>query len=90
VVEGPVVAAVFAEAEQAALEERAERATDYGTPEDWALAIGDHRLLLVPTTKEWLYFDTLHGTYEPTGHGAGEVWFGVANGRLGVKHRQQG
>ncbi len=85
-----MVAAFFALTEQAALEERAATATGYGVPEDWMLTVGDHRLLLVPTTGEWLYFDTLHGTYEPTGHAAGEVWFGVVDGHLGVKRRDQG
>lgn len=87
----------FAAEEQAALEARAaarwarvERGEltpeeGMGTSGEWELRVGEHRLLLVPSTGEWLWLDEVHGTWEPTGHAAGQVRFGVQDGELGVK-----
>lgn len=56
-----------------------------GAIEEWKLEIAGHQLLLVPSTREWLYYDRVHDTWEPTGYSAGEVRFGVDAGALGVK-----
>ena len=56
-----------------------------GTISDWTLEIGPHRVALVPPTGEWLYYDAIHGTWEPTGYKAGEVRFGIRDGELGVR-----
>jgi hypothetical protein len=88
---------VFAEEDQAALEAKAtarlsrvERGeltpqAGMGTIEEWRLDLCAHRLLLVPSTREWLYYDRAHDTWEPTGYLAGEVRFGVNGDTLGVK-----
>jgi len=88
---------VFAEEDQAALEAKAaarlsrvERGeltpqAGMGTIEEWRLDLPGHQLLLVPSTREWLYYDQVHDTWEPTGYCAGEVRFGVSADSLGVK-----
>ena len=52
------------------------------TPDAWELHVGPHRLLLVPSTKEWLYYDALHDTWESTGLRAGEAVFRSFDGVL--------
>jgi hypothetical protein len=88
---------IFAEEEQAALEAKAvarwapvERGelsatSAMGTPEEWTIEIGAHRLLLVPSTREWLFYDHVHDSWESTGYIAGAVQFGVCAGELGVR-----
>lgn len=88
---------MFADDEQVALEAKATARwgrvdrgeltpeSGMGTIEEWQLDIAGHRLLLVPSTGEWLYYDSVHDTWEPTGYSAGEVRFGVDAEALGVK-----
>jgi hypothetical protein len=88
----------FAAEEQAALEAKAaarwERVgrgelspeAGMGAIEEWTMEIGGNRLALVPSTSEWLYYDPVHDTWEPTGYTAGTVRFGVGPDGLGVKH----
>lgn len=91
--------ALFAEEEQAALEAKAaarwasvERgettpAQAMGEMAEWQLEIGGCRLLLVPFNRQWLRYDSIHDTFEPTGYRAGQAHFGVLDGALGVKLR---
>jgi hypothetical protein len=86
--------AAFAEEDQIALEARAahrwsrvergelDPSTAMSTMEEWELKIADRRLLLVPSTKDWFWYDSVHDSWESTGHRAGDVIFGVAHGVL--------
>lgn len=56
-----------------------------GSMDEWELRLGAHRLALVPSTRQWLFLDPVHGTWEPTGFSAGQAVFGVQDGELGVR-----
>ena len=74
-----VTASGVLEEEQAALEakavvrwarvERGELTPEaaMGSMDEWMLDSDGRRLLLVPSTREWLYFDDVHGTWESAG-----------------------
>jgi hypothetical protein len=51
------------------------------------LVVGRHRFLLEPITRKWHFWDAMHGTWEPTGHGVGEVTFGEQGGHVIVTKR---
>lgn len=61
------------------------RSGDLGHPREWALQLGDHVLLLLPATGEWVHLDRIHDSWEPTGQRAGEVTFRVVDGHLGYR-----
>ncbi len=45
----------------------------------WTFAREGHRWLMSPATGRWFIHDRVHGTWEPTGFGAGEVVFSVVH-----------
>ena len=52
----------------------------FGPMEDWIFQISDEwKLLLIPFTGQWLFFDSVHDDWQDTGHKAGEVVFFVEN-----------
>ncbi|WP_331953641.1 hypothetical protein [Pengzhenrongella sp.] len=53
-----------------------------GDFEDWVLDLDGYRLLLHPPTGQWLGYDRVHNTWEPTGIGSGEATFTIIDGRL--------
>ena len=57
----------------------------FGQIEDWTLRLGDQRLFLDPTSREWFYFDHLHHQWVKTGVGPGQIEFVEVFGKLGVK-----
>jgi hypothetical protein len=59
----------------------------FGPMEDWILAVGRHKLLLMPGNGEWALWDPLHQSWEHTGLGSGEVDFGLEAGRLVIQRR---
>ncbi|MBN1249392.1 MAG: zinc ribbon domain-containing protein [Anaerolineae bacterium] len=59
----------------------------FGAFETWVLPLGEHRLLLHPAHRQWFYLDRLHGTWEATGFGPGEVIFYVVESKLGCRRR---
>ena len=61
----------------------------FGPYENWSLRLGTRLLLLHPVLKEWLYFDELHGTWERTGFGPGEVVFVASGDRLGFRRKKR-
>ncbi len=57
--------------------------TVFGPMEDWIFEVGDGwKLLLIPFSSRWWYFDRIHDDWQDTGHGMGEVVFQVNEGLL--------
>lgn len=57
----------------------------FGPLESWQLQVGLHRLLLDPLQKQWLHYDPLHDSWQPTGIGPGEGIFYAWGKRLGLQ-----
>jgi hypothetical protein len=56
-----------------------------GPMEEWIFDLEGHQLFLNPVARQWLFFDRVHKTWEPTGFGPGEVEFIVFQDQLGVR-----
>ena len=54
----------------------------YGALETWIMKLGERSLLLFPLQYEWMYWDALHETWEPTGVAPGEAEFIAEGNRL--------
>jgi DNA-directed RNA polymerase subunit RPC12/RpoP len=54
----------------------------FGPSDDWVLDLGLYKLLLIPFSRQWWLFDTIHDEWVDTGYRAGEVTFSVENGML--------
>lgn len=63
----------------------AQVAAVFGLLESWVLPVGTHRLLLHPVLKEWLYYDAVHDSWQPTGIAPGEGVFYAQGKHLGLK-----
>lgn len=47
----------------------------YGEMEEWIFELGSYQLFLNPFIRRWLYYDTIHDSWEDTGYNLGEVKF---------------
>ena len=57
-------------------------------PEELFLIVAGHKLVLDPYTRQWLHYDRVHATWEPTGFGPGDVRFEMIGRRFGVTRRK--
>jgi hypothetical protein len=54
----------------------------YGALDSWIMQLGERSLLLSPIQNQWLYWDAIHETWEPTGVAPGEGEFITEGNRL--------
>jgi hypothetical protein len=47
----------------------------YGEIDEWIFELGAYQLLLNPFNRRWLYYDSVHDSWEDTGYNLGEVRF---------------
>jgi hypothetical protein len=59
----------------------------YDHVDELILVVGKHHFLLDPITREWLYWDRLHKTWEPTGWQPGDATFSEKGGKIVVRAR---
>jgi len=47
----------------------------FGEIDEWIFELGSYQLFLNPFNRRWLYYDTVHDSWEDTGYNLGEVRF---------------
>ena len=57
----------------------------FGSADQWQLAVGPHRFMLIPFLREWWYYDAAHKEWRFTGKRPGEVRFVFEGGRLELR-----
>ena len=57
----------------------------FGSADQWQLAVGPYRFMLIPFLREWWYYDAAHKEWRFTGKRPGEVRFVFESGRLELR-----
>jgi hypothetical protein len=62
---------------------------DFGELEDWVIRLGKRRVLLIPQSRQWAWYDQLHKEWVFAGAGIGEAILISVDGFAGLKKLPQ-